>query len=83
MDVYGSTALVSYKQTNTDTGHKDPLLNTTIHIACLDTFVKSKGDWFLVGDACSPSTPVSRSRYGEAIKKSIMQQPKDVQQAYH
>jgi hypothetical protein len=82
VDVYGSTALVSYKQANTDTGHKDPLLNTTIRIACLDTFVKSKGDWFLVGDACSPSAPVSPA-VRQAIKKSIMQQPKDVQQAYH
>lgn len=82
VDVYGTTALVSYKQANTDTGHKDPALNTTIHITCLDTFVKSKGDWLMVGDACSPSTPLSPT-VREALKKSIMQQPKDVQQAYH
>jgi hypothetical protein len=82
VDVYGTTALVTYKQANTDTGHKDPVLNTTIHITCMDTFVKSKGDWYMVGDACSPSTPVSPT-VREAIKKSIAQQPKDVQQAYH
>ncbi len=82
VDIYGTTALVTYKQTNTDTGHKDPVLNTTIHITCMDTFVKSKGDWYMVGDACSPAAPVSAA-VREAIKKSIMQQPKDVQQAYH
>jgi hypothetical protein len=82
VDVYGTTALVTYKQANTDTGHKDPVLNTTIHITCMDTFVKSKGDWYMVGDACSPSTPVSAT-VREAIKKSIAEQPKDVQQAYH
>ena len=82
VDVYGTTALVSYRQTNTDTGHKDPALNATVHLTCLDTFVKSKGDWYVVGNACSPSTPISMA-VREAIKKSMTEQPKDVQQAYH
>jgi hypothetical protein len=82
VDVYGTTALVSYKQTNTDTGHKDPTLNSTIHMTCLDTFVKSKGEWYVVGNACSSPNPIPQPMW-DAIKKSMMQQPKDVQQAYH
>jgi hypothetical protein len=82
VDIYGTTALVSYKQTNVDTGHKDPALNITNHITCLDTFVKSNGAWYIVGDACSSSTPVSQAAWN-AYKKAMTQAPKDVQQAYH
>jgi hypothetical protein len=82
VDIYGSTALVSYKQTNVDTGHKDPALNITSHITCLDTFVKSNGTWYIVGDACSSTTPISQATW-DANKEAMAQAPKDVQQAYH
>lgn len=82
VEIYGDTALVSYKSVNTDTGHKDAVLNATDHYGCLDTFVKQKGQWVLVGDACAYENPISQARRA-AIKKAMTQQPKDVQQAYH
>jgi hypothetical protein len=82
VDIYDDTALVSYKQTGTDTGHKDAALNTTDHYGCLDTFVKRGGQWYLIGDACSPSSALPAAEWA-AVKKAITQEPKDVQQAYH
>ena len=82
VELYGSTGLVSYKQITTDTGHKDPALNTSLSISCLDTFVKRNTDWYLVGTACSPGKPVSQS-VRDAFQRSLQQQPKDVQQAFH
>jgi len=82
VEIYGDTALVSYKSVNTDTGHKDPALNATDHYGCLDTFVKQKGQWVLVGDACAYENAISQARRA-AMKKAMAQQPKDVQQAYH
>jgi hypothetical protein len=82
VEIYGTTALVTYKQTNTDTGHKDPALNVATHLSCMDTFVKSKGEWYMVGDACSSSMPIAKSVW-DASAKMIKQQPSDVQQAYH
>lgn len=82
VELYGSTALVSYKQVTTDTGHKDPALNVSFPISCLDTFVKRNMNWYLVGDACSPGKPISQG-LRDALQKSIEQQPKDVQQAFH
>jgi hypothetical protein len=82
VDIYGDTALVTYKQTNTDSGHKDPALNTTDHFGCLDTFIKRNGQWYVVGNACSPSSALPASEWA-AVKKAIAQEPKDVQQAYH
>jgi hypothetical protein len=60
VDVYGDTALVTYNQTNTDTGHKDPVLDTlfTIHSGCMDTFIKRNGQWYLIGTACSPNVAI-------------------------
>jgi len=82
VDVYGDTALVSYKMAETDTGHKDAALNTTDHFGCLDTFVKRNGEWLAVGSACSPSAPLPASEWA-AVKKAIAQEPKDLQNAYH
>jgi hypothetical protein len=82
VDLYGDTALVSYKLTNTDTGHKDPAMNTTDHYGCLDTFVKRTGKWYFIGNACAPSAPLADSEW-VAVKKARTQEPKDVQQAYH
>lgn len=82
VDLYGDTALVMYKLTNTDTGHKDRALNTTDHFGCLDTFVKRNGEWYVIGNACSPATPLPQAEW-DAAKKAMAQAPKDVQQAYH
>jgi hypothetical protein len=82
VELYGDTALVSYKYANTDTGHKDPALNATDHYGCLDTFVKQKGQWLMAGSACAHEGPVSQAEW-TAIKKARTQEPKDVQQAYH
>ena len=82
VDVYGQTALVSYKLTSSDTGHKDPSLNTTDHYGCMDTFLKRNGNWYAIGNACSPAEPLPQSEW-EAAKKALSQAPKDVQEAYH
>lgn len=82
VDIYGSTALVSYKQTNTDTGHKDPALDFTYHLGCLDTFVKNKDAWYWVGGGCSSETPIPQLVW-DAIERAMEQEPKDIQQAYH
>ena len=60
-DVYGDTALVSYNMTNTDTGNQDPTLNSVFHSGCLDTFVKRNGQWYLIGNACAPTSPFPQS----------------------
>jgi hypothetical protein len=82
VELYGDTALVSYKFDNTDTGHKDPALNATDHYGCLDTFVKQKAQWLMAGSACSRVGPIPQAEWA-AIKKARTQEPKDVQQAYH
>jgi hypothetical protein len=82
VDIYGTTALVSYKQTSTDTGHKDPALNVTVHLGCLDTFVKTNGSWYVVGGGCASDSPMPQSVW-DAAKKAMEQEPKDIQQAYH
>jgi len=82
VELYGDTALVMFKFTNTDTGHKDPALNTTNQYGCIDTFLKRNGQWYLAGDACAHEGPVSQAEW-TAIKKARTQEPKDIQQAYH
>jgi hypothetical protein len=82
VDLYGTTALVSYKQTNTDTGHKDAALNITQHFGCLDTFVKRTGEWYWIGGGCASDAPLPQSVW-DGVKKAISQEPKDIQQAYH
>ena len=42
----------SYRLTNTETGHKDPALNTTDHYDCVDMFVKRKGPWLVIYSVC-------------------------------
>jgi hypothetical protein len=82
VELYGDTALASYKYDNTDTGHEDAALNATDHYGCLDTFVKQKGQWLMAGSACARVGPIPQAEWA-AIKKARMQEPKDVQQAYH
>jgi hypothetical protein len=74
VDVYGDTALVSYHQTNTDTGHKDPALDSlyTFHSGCLDSFVKRDGRWYLIGTACAPNVPFPQAIW-DAAKKARTQ----------
>ncbi len=82
VEIYGETALVAYKMTNTDTGHKDPALNATDHFSCLDTFVKRSGQWLVISNACSPSEPLPRAEWN-AAKKAMDQMPKDLKDSYH
>jgi hypothetical protein len=82
VDLYVDTALVSYKLIGTDTGHKDAALNTTDHYGCMDTFVRRKGNWFVIGNACAPSDPLPPSEW-DAVKKARADEPKAVQEAYH
>jgi len=80
--IYGETALVGYKMTNTDTGHKDPALNVTDHFGCLDTFIKRTGQWYIVGSACSPDAPISKAEW-DADMKAMGEAPKPMKDAYH
>jgi hypothetical protein len=44
VELYDDAALIAYAETVTETGHKDPSLNTTNHLTCLDTFLKRNGN---------------------------------------
>jgi hypothetical protein len=63
VDIYGDTALVSYKSVSTDRGHKNPALNADYTLTCLDTFVKRKGQWYLIGTANVPAAPMSQAQW--------------------
>jgi hypothetical protein len=82
VEIYGETAVVAYKMTNTDTGHKDAALNSTDQYGCLDTFVKRDGHWSIVANACTPSEPLAQAEWN-AAKKAMAEMPKDVKDAYH
>jgi hypothetical protein len=56
VELYGDTALISYSQTVTETGHRDPALNVVRQTSCLDTFVKRDGSWYGISNACAPAT---------------------------
>lgn len=60
VDFYRDTALISFKTTSTDTGHKDPTLNATHYFSCLETFVKRKREWYEIGTACASNQHVSQ-----------------------
>ena len=82
VEIYGDTAVVAYKFTNTYTGHKDAALNDTDHFGCLDSFVKRDAQWFLVATACSPAEPLPQAEWN-AAKTAMSELPKDVKDAYH
>jgi hypothetical protein len=63
VDTYADTALVSYKLTATESGHKLPALNGDYHLTCLDTFLKRTGQWYMIGSACVPSAPISQAQW--------------------
>lgn len=62
VDFYADTALISFKTTSTDTGHKDPALNATHYLSCLETFVKRKGEWLEIGTACATNQHISQAQ---------------------
>jgi hypothetical protein len=62
VELYDDAALIAYAETVTETGHKDPSLNTTNHLTCLDTFLKRNGNWYGISNACSYSTPSPQAK---------------------
>jgi hypothetical protein len=72
VDTYGDTALVTYKQVSTDSGHKLAVLNGDYHLTCLDTYVKRTGQWYLIGAACVPSAPISQAQWDANKQKEEM-----------
>ncbi len=70
VDIYGDTALVSYKEVSTDRGHKNPALNADYTLTCLDTFVKRKGQWYLIGASSVPAVPMSQAQWDVFTKLS-------------
>jgi hypothetical protein len=75
VDVFGNTALASYKQVNTETGHKEAALNGDYTLTCLDTFVKRKGQWYIVGNACVPAAPLSQAQWDAVMKMRADEKP--------
>ena len=63
VDTYGDTALVSYKEAQTVSGHKNPALNGDYRLTCLDTYVKRKGEWYIIGSSCVPNVPMSQAQW--------------------
>lgn len=78
-DIYGDTALVSYKQVTIESGHRDPALNGEYITTNLDTFVKRKGEWYLIGASSVPAAPVMQAHW-DAWKKMNEQLDKGMTQ---
>jgi hypothetical protein len=76
VDTYGDAALVSYKQVSTDSGHKLPALNGDYSLTCLDTFVKRKGQWYVIGSSCASAAPISQDKWDAAKQKEEMSKQK-------
>jgi hypothetical protein len=68
VDIYDDTALVSYKQVTSESGHKEQALNVASTLTCLDTFVKRKAEWYAIGSSCASATPIAQSRW-DAMQK--------------
>jgi hypothetical protein len=75
VDTYGDTALVNYKAVETDSGHKNPVLNGDYRLTCLDTYLKRKGEWYLIGTSCVPNAPLSQAQWDAFTKNEQMQKP--------
>jgi hypothetical protein len=76
VDTYEDTALVSYKAVETDSGHKLAVLNGEYSMTCLDTYLKRKGEWYLIGSSCVPNAPISQARWDAFTKMNDqMQKP--------
>ena len=76
VDTYGDTALVTYKQVSTDSGHKNPALNGDYHLTCLDTYLKRTGQWYIIGSACVPSAPMAQAQWDANKQKEDMAKQK-------
>jgi hypothetical protein len=74
--------LVSYKMTKTDAGHKDPALDSAFHYGCLDTFVRRNGQWYFIGNACTPDTPMPQWVW-DGVEKARAQHPVPEHEIYH
>ena len=81
-DFYGDTALVSYKATSKDSGHKEAALNTETQSTCLDTFVKRNGQWFVIGNSCVPAAPISKEAWDAVIEKCVSRKSKTNRNAF-
>jgi hypothetical protein len=68
VDVFGDAAVASYKQVNTETGHKEAALNGDYALTCLDSFVKRKGQWYIIGNACVLAAPLSQAQWDAVMK---------------
>jgi hypothetical protein len=75
VDVFGDAATASYKQTNTESGHKEAALNGEYSLSCLDSFVKRKGQWYIVGNACVPAAPLSQAQWDAVMKMRSEEKP--------
>jgi Domain of unknown function (DUF4440) len=72
--IYGDTAVVSYRLLFSASGNKNPILNVKeFPDACLDTFTKQNGEWYVIGGACAPTMPIPSAVY-DAIKQMQPQQ---------
>ena len=57
VELYGDTALISYRQEVTTTNKANPGAKTSEAAGCLDTFVKRQGNWYAIANACAPAAP--------------------------
>ena len=76
IDIYGDTALVNYKGVSRESGHKNPALNAEYSLTCLDTFVKRKGQWYVIGSSCVPTAPMSQAQWDAFAKMNEQMQQK-------
>jgi hypothetical protein len=45
-------------------------------MTCLDTYLKRKGEWYLIGTSCVPNAPISQARWDAFTKMNDqMQKP--------
>ena len=57
-----------------ESGHKNPALNAEYTVTCLDTFVKRKGQWYLVGASSVPAAPMSQAQWDAVTKMNEQMQ---------
>ena len=75
VDVLGDAALATYKNVTTDSGHKEMALNATYTNTCVDSFVKRKGQWYIISTACVPAEPLSQSQWDAVMKIRSEEKP--------
>jgi uncharacterized membrane protein YvbJ len=75
VDVLGDAAVATYKEVNTETGHKEAALNGDYALTCVDSFVKRKGQWYFISNACVPSTALSQAQWDAVMKMRAAEPP--------